>query len=239
MTCFVERVHGLLHDVDAVFADVDPARFSSIKAATAYFRALPDRVTVAELNRTDDAGGGDDDDGECDATQCRLERVLASGRLLVADSPSTACRSPDNLAEIMEDVVVLAERGECTFYQKTQTLSASQSVKGAVIGNTKGSIFTMGTDGTEQPLDLPSFMVDKLSFDALSLCAATLDAADLRVEMVEIMTRCEEEELSQINVHGDHTHFTVSSLSNTQFVVKQHGGTFKISLPADSEVEND
>ena len=51
MTCFVERVHGLLHgdDADSV-ADVDPAHFSSIKAATAYFRALPDRVTVAELN---------------------------------------------------------------------------------------------------------------------------------------------------------------------------------------------
>lgn len=219
MSCFVETVHGLLRGLDPAQCPslgVDPVHFSSIKAATAYYRALPDPVTLAELNGTD----------------CRLERVLASGRLIVADSPSTVCQFPDNLAEIKEDVVVLAERGECTFYQKTQTLSAAEgAVKGVVIGNVKGSLFTMGTDGTEQPLDLPSLMVDQLSFDALRRCASSLHADELRVEMVETMTRCEEEERAQINVHGDHSHFTVSSLSNNAFVVEQHGGSFKISMP--------
>ena len=78
MTCFLETVRRLQHGDDAdTVANVDPAHFS------AYFRALRDRVTVAELNRTDD-------DRECDTTQCRFERVLASDCLLVADSPSTA-----------------------------------------------------------------------------------------------------------------------------------------------------
>ena len=68
-----------------------------------------------------------------------------------------------------EDVVVLTERGECTFYQKRQMMFASETVKGAMNGNMEDSILTMGSDDGEQPLDLPAFKVDELSFDALSL----------------------------------------------------------------------
>ena len=257
ISCFIDSVRGLLHglnlndddddevevddDVDVDVnadsesesaPDVDAADFSSIKAATAYFRALPERVTAEELG-----GNG----------ECEMERVLAFGRLFKAESPSTACRSPDNLAKFIEDeesdeneaeLIVLAERGDCTFYDKTRFLSdAKRIVKGAVIGNTAGSIFTMGTDGVEEPLDLTALMIDKLSFDALSVCTNKLDNNELMAEMVEIMTRCDEEKLSQLNVHGANTHFTVSSQSNTLFVVHQEGETFKISLPQNAKSE--
>lgn len=244
ISCFTENVGRLLlgdrgscdanpfDSDDANPVDLDPVHFASIKAATAYFRTVPPRVTDRELAA---AANDDGDDGD-DAAQCRLERVLAAGSLFSARSPSTACRFPGNLAaddprSAASERIVMAARGHCTFYEKIETLSAGHGVKGAVIGNPKGAIFTMGTDGTERSLPLPSLMVDALSFDALESCAATLGAADLRAEMVEILTRCEESERSELTAHGTNAHFSVSSVSNTLFVVHREDDVFKLSLP--------
>ena len=207
---------------------------TSIKASSAYFRSQPDEVTVDEIEENENE------------SQCHLERVLGSGILIQSHSPSTACRFPDNLAKIIEDnadnamfedqYIVLTDRGECTFYDKVNILDKNQNnlINGVIVGNVKahsnGNIFTMGSDGKELS-DMASFMINKLSYDALSRCAAYNQDNNMLIEIVEILTRCEEQNETELNLHGTNTHFFVSSLSNSGFVVTQDGELFRLSLP--------
>ena len=205
---------------------------SSIKASSAYFRSQPTAVTVDEF--------------ESEESECHLERVLASGILIQSHSPSTACRFPDNLAKIIEDnaenplfdnqYIVLTDRGECTFFDKVNVLDTNTKdlINGVIVGNVKaqanGNIFTMGSDGKESS-DMASFMINKLSYDALSKCASYNQENNMLIEIVEVLTRCEEENETELNTHGTNTHFFISSLSNSGFVVTQDGELFRLSLP--------
>ena len=221
---------------------------TTIKASSAYFRPQPNQVTVDEI---------DDDDDDDDDNKCHIKRVIGSGTIITAQSPSTSCTFPGNLAKLIEDkqennqyeqeeeeekeeYIVLTDRGECTFYDKINTLWSNNNndiIKGVIVGNiiesSNGNIFTMGSDGTETEIDLATFMINKLSYNALTRCSLYNFKNNMKVELIEVLTRCEEEISSDLNVHGINSHFYVSSLSNSGFVVTQDKDKeiFRLSLP--------
>eukprot|EP00483_Globobulimina_turgida_P004363 UN04372 len=127
--------------------------------------------------------------------------------------------------------IVLTDRGECNFYEKANVLNMD-NISGIIVGNivshSNGNIFTMGSDGIKS-VQLPSFMINKLSYNALTQCLR--ENENMVVQLVEILTRCEEESVSELNVHGINSHFFLSSLSNSGFVVTQNDDIFRLSLP--------
>lgn len=230
-----------------------------IKASSAYFRPQPNEVTVDELQSETlidepiDIGNNTDIDNN---RNCELRRVIGSGIIIQAESPSTSCEFPANLARIIEEeelygddedeqdkesYIVLTDRGECTFYDKVNTIyknnrdSDKLNIEGVIVGNvvetSNGNIFTMGSDGTEKEIDLTSFMINKLSYNALSKCAKYNQNNNMKIELIEVLTRCEQETITELNIHGINSHFFVSSHSQSGFVVTQNKEIFTLSLP--------
>eukprot|EP00483_Globobulimina_turgida_P006474 UN06484 len=130
--------------------------------------------------------------------------------------------------------IMLTDRGECNFYEKIDVLNMANMnrISGIIVGNgvshSNGNIFTMGSDGKES-VQLPSLMIDKLSYKALTRCSQ--DNGNIVVQLVEILTICEPESISELNVHGINSHFFISSLSHSGFVVTRNDDIFILSLP--------
>ena len=240
-----------------IFANTPPIsdedKQTYIKASTAYFRPQPNEVTVDELEDENE----NNNDNSTDNRQCELRRVVGSGTIIQAESPSTSCEFPANLAKIIEEeelygndinddeeresYIVLTDRGECTFYDKVNTIYKNNrdsdvlNIEGVIVGNvvetSNGNIFTMGSDGTEKEIDLTSFMINKLSYNALSKCAKYNQNNNMKIELIEVLTRCEQETISELNIHGINSHFFVSTHSKSGFVVTQNKEIFTLSLP--------
>lgn len=193
------------------------------------------------------------DDDDDDDENCDIERVLARGSMFFAKLPENACQIPANLENIdhvdnagnsdrnesnscdndtcdNNGYVVFAKRGVCTFYDKARRLQNidNSKINGVVIGNNNnGNIFTMGSDGTEKTLKKPTFMINSLSYNALEQCSANIEnKQDKIIQLREILTRCEEQNEFELNLHGYNSHFYANTVSNSGFVVQQDGYVF-------------
>ena len=123
------------------------------------------------------------------------------------------CSYSGNLVGLgSNEYVLLIDRGVCTFYKKIETAlwgnnEYDNNVIGAIIGNTnklknKNNVFTMGSDDNKKSMNILSFMINKISYDALKKCVNEIeDEKDRVIEMVQILTRCKENNNGDVNVY--------------------------------------
>ena len=51
------------------------------------------------------------------------------------------------------------------------------------------------------------------------------------IDILETLTRCEEEDIGEVNVHGYNKQFYISSMSNQGFIVQQEKDVFRLLIP--------
>ncbi len=84
---------------------------------------------------------------------------------LVATSPSNACSSLTNAADLAGKIALL-DRGNCPFVAKLQNVQAAGAIAAVVIDSADSDVpFSMGGDGTE--VDIPGVMIRKVDGDAI------------------------------------------------------------------------
>jgi PA domain len=168
-----------------------------------------------------------------EAYSAPMETVTAP---IVFSVPTTGCVHPtDEQAKRYQGKIVVIERGECTFMQKTKVFEDTGAV-GVIVFNVmdEDELFMMGADGTEDPVSIPALMVTARHGKVLRRCsklaASTGNPFTFAVKLSDMVVASLGSSPDKSPTLGSVKNFRYTAMGGWSAIVHEKDGAYQLSI---------